>query len=87
MSLDNLEKLIKIQEKEIKKLKKQIQTGDEIIDIIKKEVAKAIYHQSVAMEHRIDQFLFDAKIENRNLDKSFVKNIKNIKKNLNICKK
>lgn len=87
MSLDDLEKLIKIQEKEIRKLKKESQTKDEIIDTIKKEVAKAIYHQSMALEHRIDQFLFDAKIAMKDKDKEFNKNLKIIKNHLNICKK
>ena len=48
----------------------KIQT-ETISEKIEKEVAKTIFHQSKAFQHRIDQFLFDAKIslKNNNLKK------------------
>lgn len=54
----------------IEELEKKVIQLEEMIEkqnlLIKEEVAKAIFHQSKAIHNRIDQFIFDKKISNKN---------------------
>ncbi|MGB5920007.1 hypothetical protein [Arcobacter sp.] len=65
--LNKLEKKISKQKKEIKKLKEEINSQKEISKkMIEEEVTKTIFHHAKSMQHRIDQFIFDAKIQLKN---------------------
>ena len=73
MSLDNNEQLmsqLKILKEKITSLELKMEEQDKSM---KEEVAKAIFHHIQSIQHRMDQFIFDAKmLQDGKLDQSSV---------------
>ena len=65
---------IKVLRELVSKQGERIETLEKLLEeyhikneaLIQKEVASATFHQVKALQHRIDQFLFDAKITLKN---------------------
>jgi len=69
-SINELSKQIEIQQNSINELSKQIEIQQNSINELSREInttiAKEISFQSASFQQRIDQFIFDAKIELKN---------------------
>ncbi len=68
--IDKLEKLVLAQQQQIEDLENSI---DE-------RIAKATFHQNKSIQHRIDQFLFDAKIALKSSDSDFFNSLESLTK-------
>ncbi|WP_375724899.1 hypothetical protein LXN10_05575 [Arcobacter sp. KX21116] len=71
-----LKQTIKDQKRTIRLLEKKISTYDE--KFISQEISKSIFHHNQAINHRVDQFLFDAKILIEK-DSELLKKVKKLK--------
>ncbi|MDY0116724.1 MAG: hypothetical protein RBR59_03995 [Sulfurimonadaceae bacterium] len=70
IKIDELNRVVIAQQKRIEDLE----------NIIDEKIAKAIFHQTKSIQHRIDQFLFDAKIALKNSDSDFFNSLESLSK-------
>lgn len=65
--INELSYMVKEQEKKIERMELIINDMKSIIeDEVSKEISKSLFHHSKAMQKRLDQFIFDIKLELKN---------------------
>jgi hypothetical protein len=65
----------------------EIKINQDIKQYIDSEISKAIFFHTKALEHRIEQFIFDMKIALKNKDKDYFEIVNTLQDDLTLWKK